>query len=54
MENYFSRHWLPHSARATIARGAHAYFLSHLLSDSSSGWFVESGMTVAGVGGMVP
>lgn len=49
-ENYFTQHWLPQSARASNTRGAHAHFLSRLLSESSSGWFVESGMTVAGAG----
>jgi glutathione S-transferase len=48
-ENYLGQHWLPQSARASATRGAHAYFLSRLLGESSSGWFVESGMTVADI-----
>lgn len=47
-ENFFSRHVSAGTATAATARGAHAAYLSSLLSRSVSGWFLESGLSVAG------
>lgn len=47
-ENWFSRHISALSETAATARGAHAAYLSRLLSMSGSGWFLESGLSVAG------
>lgn len=47
-EDYFAAHVNAGSEGASTARGSHAGFLSRLLSANASGWFVESGLTVAG------
>ncbi|KAL4425321.1 hypothetical protein ABPG75_009337 [Micractinium tetrahymenae] len=52
-ENYFVQHVLAASAAAATAKGAHTAFLSRLLAASGSGWFVESGLTVADISAAV-
>jgi hypothetical protein len=47
-ESYWQQHCDPASASAPGTLGAHAAFLSRLLGKSSSGYYVESGLTIAG------
>jgi hypothetical protein len=47
-ERYWQQHCDPASVSAPDTLGAHAAFLSRLLGKSRSGYYVESGLTIAG------